>query len=143
LSCNDVPPSLAPTFLSSLHHPHPLSSFFPSFPACAGLPVIEATSFVSPKWVPQMKDHKEVMANIVRKDGVSYPVLTPNLKVHTYLPTCLAPLLPPPPPININIYMYIYIYMYINICMYVGMYITMYIYVCILLIHIKYTNIQI
>lgn len=46
----------------------------------AGLPVIEATSFVSPKWVPQMADQMEVMKGIHRKPGVSYPVLTPNLK---------------------------------------------------------------
>ncbi|QGX41862.1 hydroxymethylglutaryl-CoA lyase [Permianibacter aggregans] len=46
----------------------------------AGLPVVEATSFVSPKWVPQMADNVEVMAKIQRKSGVRYPVLTPNLK---------------------------------------------------------------
>ncbi|XP_076017772.1 hydroxymethylglutaryl-CoA lyase, mitochondrial [Genypterus blacodes] len=46
----------------------------------SGLPVIEATSFVSPKWVPQMADQVEVMRDIQRKPGVSYPVLTPNLK---------------------------------------------------------------
>jgi len=46
----------------------------------AGLPAIEATSFVSPKWVPQMGDNAEVMARIVRLPGVDYPVLTPNLK---------------------------------------------------------------
>lgn len=45
-----------------------------------GLSAIEVTSFVSPKWVPQMADHKEIMKNIVRKSGVTYPVLTPNLK---------------------------------------------------------------
>ncbi|KAJ2725194.1 hypothetical protein GGI07_001456 [Coemansia sp. Benny D115] len=48
--------------------------------ADAGLSVIEATSFVSPKWVPQMGDAKQVMAEITRKPGVSYPVLTPNTK---------------------------------------------------------------
>ncbi|XP_010877513.1 hydroxymethylglutaryl-CoA lyase, mitochondrial [Esox lucius] len=46
----------------------------------AGLPVIEATSFVSPKWVPQMADQVEVMKGIRRRPGVAYPVLTPNLK---------------------------------------------------------------
>jgi hydroxymethylglutaryl-CoA lyase len=46
----------------------------------AGLPAIEATSFVSPKWVPQMADNASVMAHIRRKPGVRYPVLTPNLK---------------------------------------------------------------
>jgi len=48
--------------------------------ADAGLTTIEATSFVSPKWVPQMGDNAEVMARIARRPGVSYPVLTPNLK---------------------------------------------------------------
>jgi hydroxymethylglutaryl-CoA lyase len=46
----------------------------------AGFAAIEATSFVSPKWVPQMADAAEVMARILRKDGVRYPVLTPNMK---------------------------------------------------------------
>lgn len=46
----------------------------------AGLPSIEATSFVSPKWVPQMSDHSEVMKGLQRKPGVDYPVLVPNLK---------------------------------------------------------------
>jgi len=46
----------------------------------AGLPVIEATAFVSPKWVPQMADNAEVMAGIRRKPGVAYPVLVPNRK---------------------------------------------------------------
>ena len=46
----------------------------------AGLPVIEATSFVSPKWVPQMSDNAQVMAGIKRRPGVSYPVLVPNMK---------------------------------------------------------------
>ncbi|XP_065732835.1 hydroxymethylglutaryl-CoA lyase, mitochondrial isoform X2 [Phocoena phocoena] len=46
----------------------------------AGLPVIEATSFVSPKWVPQMADHAEVMKGIQKFPGISYPVLTPNFK---------------------------------------------------------------
>jgi isopropylmalate/homocitrate/citramalate synthase len=46
----------------------------------AGFPAIEATSFVSPRWVPQMADAAQVMARIRRKPGVRYPVLTPNLK---------------------------------------------------------------
>ena len=46
----------------------------------AGLPVVEATAFVSPKWVPQMADNAEVMAGIRRKPGVNYPVLVPNRK---------------------------------------------------------------
>jgi hydroxymethylglutaryl-CoA lyase len=46
----------------------------------AGLKTIEATAFVSPKWVPQMGDAAEVMANLPRRHGVSYPVLVPNLK---------------------------------------------------------------
>ncbi len=45
-----------------------------------GLKAIEATAFVSPKWVPQMADNAEVMARINKKEGVSYPVLVPNMK---------------------------------------------------------------
>ncbi len=48
--------------------------------ADAGLTKIEAASFVSPKWVPQMKDAFEVLSGIERRPGVTYPVLTPNLK---------------------------------------------------------------
>ena len=48
--------------------------------ADAGLSHIEAASFVSPKWVPQMGDAAEVMAGINRRPGVRYSVLTPNLK---------------------------------------------------------------
>jgi hydroxymethylglutaryl-CoA lyase len=46
----------------------------------AGCREIEVTSFVSPKWVPQMADNAEVMAGITRRAGVRYSVLTPNLK---------------------------------------------------------------
>jgi hydroxymethylglutaryl-CoA lyase len=46
----------------------------------AGLKAVEAGAFVSPKWVPQMADSAEVLAGIVRKPGVSYPVLVPNMK---------------------------------------------------------------
>ncbi len=46
----------------------------------AGLQEIEVTSYVSPKWVPQMADNHEVMAGIQRQAGVQYSVLTPNLK---------------------------------------------------------------
>lgn len=46
----------------------------------AGFRRIEVTSFVSPRWVPQMGDAAEVMAGITRAPGVSYAVLTPNLK---------------------------------------------------------------
>lgn len=46
----------------------------------AGLRDIEVTSFVSPKWVPQMADNAEVMHGIRRKAGVRYSVLTPNMK---------------------------------------------------------------
>ncbi len=45
-----------------------------------GLEMIETTSFVSPKWIPQMKDAAEVLQGIHRLPGVVYPVLTPNLK---------------------------------------------------------------
>jgi hydroxymethylglutaryl-CoA lyase len=46
----------------------------------SGFSAVEAGSFVSPKWVPQMADTAEVLARIRRKPGVSYPVLVPNLK---------------------------------------------------------------
>jgi hydroxymethylglutaryl-CoA lyase len=46
----------------------------------AGLKEIEVTSFVSPKWVPQMADNAEVMVGIQRQVGVRYSVLTPNLQ---------------------------------------------------------------
>ena len=46
----------------------------------AGLKEIEVTSFVSPKWVPQMADNAEVMAGVERKAGVRYSALTPNMK---------------------------------------------------------------
>lgn len=48
--------------------------------AACGLTTIEATAFVSPKWVPQMADAGEVMAGLPRREGVSYPVLVPNEK---------------------------------------------------------------
>jgi isopropylmalate/homocitrate/citramalate synthase len=46
----------------------------------AGLRSVEATAFVSPKWVPQMADHAEVMAGLEKRPGVAYPVLVPNMK---------------------------------------------------------------
>jgi hydroxymethylglutaryl-CoA lyase len=46
----------------------------------AGCREIEVTSFVSPKWVPQMADNAQVMAGIARQPGVRYSVLTPNMK---------------------------------------------------------------
>jgi hydroxymethylglutaryl-CoA lyase len=46
----------------------------------AGLRAVEATAFVSPKWVPQMADNAQVMAGIRRRPGTAYPVLVPNLK---------------------------------------------------------------
>ena len=45
-----------------------------------GLRRIEATSFVSPKWLPQMADHDAVLRGIRRRAGAAYPVLTPNLQ---------------------------------------------------------------
>ncbi len=54
----------------------------------AGLREIEVTSFVSPKWVPQMADNAQVMTDISRRPGVRYSVLTPNLKgLEAALPT--------------------------------------------------------
>ncbi len=46
--------------------------------ADAGLRVIEATSFVHPKWVPQLADADELLARMTRRDGIRYPVLVPN-----------------------------------------------------------------
>ncbi|XP_047323348.1 hydroxymethylglutaryl-CoA lyase, mitochondrial-like isoform X2 [Impatiens glandulifera] len=46
----------------------------------SGLPVVEATSFVSPKWVPQLADAKDVLESIQGVDGCKFPVLTPNIK---------------------------------------------------------------
>lgn len=48
--------------------------------ASSGLSAVEATSFVSPKWVPQLADAKEVMEAVQNIEGVRFPVLTPNLK---------------------------------------------------------------
>jgi isopropylmalate/homocitrate/citramalate synthase len=45
-----------------------------------GLQAIEAGSFVSPKWIPQMANSAEVLQGIAKKPGVAYPVLTPNMK---------------------------------------------------------------
>ncbi len=45
-----------------------------------GFQVVEATSFVSPKWVPQLADAEDVLAGMRRRDGVAYPVLVPNAK---------------------------------------------------------------
>eukprot|EP01006_Ploeotia_vitrea_P036349 TRINITY_DN66005_c5_g2_i3.p1 TRINITY_DN66005_c5_g2~~TRINITY_DN66005_c5_g2_i3.p1 ORF type:complete len:320 (-),score=120.19 TRINITY_DN66005_c5_g2_i3:1531-2490(-) len=61
-----VPTSTKIRFINKLSH--------------TGLKVVEATSFVSPKWVPQMGDNDEVMRSIERVPGVSYPVLTPNIE---------------------------------------------------------------
>ncbi|CAD5213366.1 unnamed protein product [Bursaphelenchus xylophilus] len=44
-----------------------------------GLQTVEVTSFVSPKWVPQMADNNQVLNGIKQKPGVSYPVLVPNM----------------------------------------------------------------
>src|SRR5579859_1525322 len=46
----------------------------------AGLPVVEATSFVSPRAIPQLSDAGEVMTKVKRQPSTSYPVLVPNLK---------------------------------------------------------------
>lgn len=48
--------------------------------SAAGFPNVEAASFVSPKWVPQMADGADVMARIQRRSGTIYSVLTPNMK---------------------------------------------------------------
>ncbi|HWU52291.1 MAG TPA: hydroxymethylglutaryl-CoA lyase, partial [Tahibacter sp.] len=48
--------------------------------SATGLRSIEATSFVSPKWIPQLADAAEVYGGIQRRAGVHYPVLVPNLQ---------------------------------------------------------------
>ncbi|OGT66139.1 MAG: hydroxymethylglutaryl-CoA lyase [Gammaproteobacteria bacterium RIFCSPHIGHO2_12_FULL_45_9] len=48
--------------------------------SASGLSVIEASSFVSPKWIPQLADGVDVFNGIQKRPGVSYPVLVPNLK---------------------------------------------------------------
>ena len=48
--------------------------------ADAGLPVVEVTSFVSPRAVPQLADAEEVVAGLHRREGVRYPVLVPNMR---------------------------------------------------------------
>jgi hydroxymethylglutaryl-CoA lyase len=48
--------------------------------SATGLQTIEATSFVSPKWIPQLADAREVFEGITKKPGVSYPGLVPNLQ---------------------------------------------------------------
>jgi hydroxymethylglutaryl-CoA lyase len=48
--------------------------------AATGLGTVEATAFVSPKWVPQMADAAEVYAGVAQREGVRYPVLVPNLQ---------------------------------------------------------------
>jgi hydroxymethylglutaryl-CoA lyase len=62
--------------------------------SAAGLPAVEATSFVSPKWVPQLADGADVLRRIARRPGVRYPVLTPNLKASP----CEPPARPCPSP---------------------------------------------
>lgn len=59
--------------------------------SAAGLPSVEATSFVSPKWVPQLADAADVLRGITRRPGVRYPVLTPNVKARRALPVHCAP----------------------------------------------------
>jgi hydroxymethylglutaryl-CoA lyase len=46
--------------------------------ADTGLTILEATSFVSPKWVPQLADAEQLLAGLNRRDGIQYPVLVPN-----------------------------------------------------------------
>lgn len=60
--------------------PTPIKIAFINQLAETGLSVIEATSFVSPKWIPQLADNQAVFAGIEKKPSVAYPVLIPNLK---------------------------------------------------------------
>jgi hydroxymethylglutaryl-CoA lyase len=60
--------------------PTPIKIEFINRLSDTGLTVIEATSFVSPKWIPQLADHYEVFQGITKKKNISYPVLVPNRK---------------------------------------------------------------
>ena len=60
--------------------PTPTKISFINQLSATGLSTIEATSFVSPKWVPQMADSSQVLTGIQRLPGINYPVLTPNLQ---------------------------------------------------------------
>jgi hydroxymethylglutaryl-CoA lyase len=60
--------------------PTPVKIEFIQRLADSGLKIIESASFVSPKWVPAMADHSEVIKGIHRQPGVSYPALVPNLR---------------------------------------------------------------
>ena len=63
-----------------IHVPTPIKIDFVNRLSRTGLPCIEVTSFVSPKWVPQMADHVEVLDGIERVPGVRYSALTPNVQ---------------------------------------------------------------
>jgi len=58
--------------------------------ADTGLTILEATSFVSPKWVPQLADAEQLLAGLNRRDGIQYPVLVPTSAVSTvrWPPVC-------------------------------------------------------
>lgn len=56
--------------------------------SASGLDCVEATSFVSPKWIPQLADAEAVLAGLRRRSGVSYPVLVPNLKGYERARAC-------------------------------------------------------
>lgn len=60
--------------------PTPIKIEFINKLSNVGFKTIEATSFVSPKWIPQLADHSEVFKKIHKVPGVSYPVLVPNLQ---------------------------------------------------------------
>lgn len=67
-----------------LQVPSEVKVHFINLLSAAGLRVVEATSFVSPKWVPQLADSEQVLRSITSYPGVTYPVLTPNLKVQNF-----------------------------------------------------------
>ncbi len=60
--------------------PTPIKIEFINRLSQTGLTVIEATSFVSPKWIPQLADHNEVFQGITKQKNIAYPVLVPNRK---------------------------------------------------------------
>src|SRR5574340_37291 len=73
--------------------------------AAAGLQRIEATSFVSPRWIPQLADAAEVVAGLPGAPGLSYVVLVPNEKGLERLGVALAGRAPGGPPVDAAVFM--------------------------------------
>src|SRR5512138_2697918 len=73
--------------------------------ADAGLPRIEATSFVSPKWIPALADAAEVVAQLPRRAGTGYVVLVPNAKGLSRLVEALGQAGPDAPPVDAAVFL--------------------------------------